>query len=189
MGKHIVVLKGSPREKGNSAGLAEALAAGAKQVEAEVECFYLHSLDIRPCDACDLCRENKNGCVIDDDMQMLYPKLLQADAIVIASPVYWFTLSAQTKLCIDRWYALDTPQGNALAGKQFGVLLTYGDSDPYTSGAINAIRTIQDMTRYLKADLIGLIYGSATDPGDIQKQPELMEQAFKLGQRLGAVHF
>jgi multimeric flavodoxin WrbA len=188
MGKHIVVLKGSPREKGNSARLAEALAAGAREVEDEVECFYLQSLDIRPCDACDLCRENENGCVIDDDMQMLYPKLLQADAIVVASPVYWFTLSAQTKLCIDRWYALDTPQGNALAGKQFGVLLTYGDSDPYTSGAVNAIRTFQDIIRYLKADLVGLIYGSATDPGDIQTQPELMEKAFKLGQRLGAVN-
>jgi multimeric flavodoxin WrbA len=187
MGKHIVVLKGSPREKGNSAGLAEALAAGAREVKAEVESIYLHSLDIRPCDACDLCRENDNVCVIDDDMQMLYPKLLQADAIVIASPVYWFTLSAQTKLCIDRWYAFDTTQTNALAGKQFGVLLTYGDSDPYISGAVNAIHTLQDMISYLKADLVGLVYGSAMDPGDIQKQPELMGKAFKLGQRLGAV--
>jgi multimeric flavodoxin WrbA len=188
MGKHIVVLKGSPRERGNSAGLAEALAAGAKEVEAEVESFYLHSMDIRPCDACDLCRENENGCVIDDDMQLLYPKLLQADAIVIASPVYWFTLNAQTKLCIDRWYAFGTSQGNALAGKQFGVILTYGDIDPYASGAINAIRTYQDMIRYLKADLVDLIYASATDPGDVQKQPELMESAFKLGQRLGAAN-
>ena len=69
---------------------------------------------------------------------------------MIASPIYWFTISAQTKLFIDRWYALESSQGSVLKGKQFGILLTYGDDDPYTSGAINAIRTFQDMFRYTK---------------------------------------
>ena len=184
MGKRVLILKGSPREKGNSAALADQVAAGARQVQVEVDSIYLHNMDIRPCDACDLCRENDGSCVIQDDMQILYPKLLQADVIVIASPIYWFTLSAQTKLCIDRWYALDTPQGSALAGKQMGLLLTYGDDDPYTSGAINAIRTFQDMARYLKAEVVGIVYGSASDPGDIQQQPGVMEQAYQLGQSL-----
>ncbi len=66
-----------------------------------------------------------------------------------------------------------------------GLLLTYGDSDPFTSGAINAIRTFQDMVHYLKAEVVGILYASASDPGDIQQQPGVMEQAYKLGQSFG----
>ncbi len=184
MGKSIMVIKGSPREKGNSSILADQTAEGAKAAGAQVESFSLHRMDIRPCDACDTCQET-GVCVLRDDMQVLYPKLVEADAIVIASPIYWFTVSAQTKLFIDRWYALESSQGNALRGKQFGILLTYGDSDPYSSGAINAIRTFQDMMRYIGANIAGIVYGTAMDVGDMQKQPELMERAYKLGQKLG----
>lgn len=184
---YILILKGSPREQGNSSTLADQAAAGARQAGADVECFELHKLDIHACDACDICQGVSEGdCAIQDDMQLLYPKLRRADAILVASPVYWFTVSAQAKLCIDRWYALESPEGSALAKKKFGVILTYGDTDPYTSGAINAIHTFQDMFRYIKADLVGIAYGSASKVGDVQKQPELMEQAFKLGQKLAA---
>jgi multimeric flavodoxin WrbA len=184
MGKQILVFKGSPREKGNSSILAEKAAEGAKAVGAEVESFSLHMMDIRPCDACDTCQET-GVCVLKDDMQKLYPKLQEADAIVIASPIYWFTMSAQTKLFIDRWYALESSQGNALKGKQFGILLTYGDTDPYSSGAINAIRSFQDMFRYLGANIGGIVYGTANNEGDVLSQPKLLERAYKLGEKLG----
>jgi multimeric flavodoxin WrbA len=185
MGKHILIFKGSPREKGNSSLLADKAAEGAQAAGSEVELFSLHRLDIRPCDACDDCQET-GVCVLKDDMQPLYPKLLSADAILIASPIYWFTISAQTKLFIDRWYALESTQGNALKGKHFGIILTYGDTDVYTSGAINAIRTFQDMLRYIKAELIGMVYGTASQEGDVLKQPELLGQAYKLGVKLGS---
>jgi multimeric flavodoxin WrbA len=185
MGKHILVFKGSPRVNGNSSTLADQAAAGARASGAEVEIFALHLMDIRPCDACDICQET-GVCVLKDDMQKLYPKLEQADAIIIASPVYWFTISAQTKLLIDRWYALESPKGNALKGKQFGLVLTYGDADPYSSGAINAIRTFQDMLRYIGGDMAGMVYGTAMDVGDAQKQPELMQRAYELGEKIGA---
>ena len=184
MARHVLIFKGSPRENGNSSTLADRAAEGAKAAGAEVEVFSLHRMDIHPCDACDTCQET-GVCVLKDDMQALYPKLTQADAIVIASPIYWFTMSAQTKLFVDRWYGLETPQGNPLQGKQFGILLTYGDSDPYSSGAINAIRTFQDMLRYIGANIRGLVYGTAMDVGDVQKQPDLMERAYKLGEKLG----
>ena len=183
-GKHVLILKGSPRKKGNSSILADQVADGARSAGAEVESFHLHSMDIRPCDACDACQGTDADCIIEDDMQILYPKLRSADAIVVASPIYWFTMSAQTKLCIDRWYALEDPQGNALAGKQIGIVLTYGDTDPFNSGAINAIRAFQDMFRYVKANIAGIVYGSASKVGEIQSQQELMERAFKLGRKL-----
>ena len=102
-GKKILLVMGSPRKEGNSATLAKQVAAGAKATGAAVESFYLHAMNIQPCTACDACREETGKeCVIDDDMQILYPKLRQADAVVIASPIYWFTVSAQTKLFMDR---------------------------------------------------------------------------------------
>jgi multimeric flavodoxin WrbA len=183
----VLILKGSPRENGNSAILADKLADGARQAGARVDSFVLHTLNIKPCDGCDACQKTGDSeCVIMDDMQTLYPLLRNADAIVVASPIYWFALSAQAKLCIDRWYALETPHGSALRGKRFALLLTYGDSDPFTSGAVNAIRMFQDACRYLKAELAGLVYGSAGDAGDIRTQPALLESAYKLGQKLGA---
>ena len=164
--------------------VAEEAAEGAKAAGAEVESFTLHNMDIRPCDACDTCQET-GVCVLMDDMQILYPKLRKADAILIASPIYWFTMSAQTKVFIDRWYALESPQGNALKGKQFGILLTYGDTDPYSSGAINAIRTFQDMMRYIGGHIAGILYGTAMKIGEVKSNSELLERAYKLGQKLG----
>jgi multimeric flavodoxin WrbA len=185
MDKYVLVFKGSPREQGNSSILASEAVEGARKAGAQVESFTLHRMDIRPCDACDTCQET-GVCVLKDDMQLLYPKLQQADGIIIASPIYWFTFNAQTKLFIDRWYALESPQGNALRGKQFGLLLTYGDSDPFLSGAINAIRTFQDMLRYIGGNLTGIVYGTATDIGDVQKQPKLLQRAFRLGEKLAS---
>ena len=184
--KYVLILKGSPREKGNSSTLADQVAAGASQAGAEVETVSLQKLNIRPCTGCDACQRAGGGhCNIDDDMEALYPKLMRADAILISSPIYWFALSAQTKLCIDRWYALESPKGSALAGKQFGLVLTYGDSDLLTSGGINAVRTFEDMCRYLRGPIAGLVYGSASNVGDVNSQPALLEKAYQLGQKMG----
>jgi multimeric flavodoxin WrbA len=187
----LVIVKGSPREFGNSATLAERVAAGAKEAGAEVESFYLHGMEIQPCDACDSCQgEGEMDCVVDDDMQTLYPKLREADALVYASPVYWFTVSAQMKLFMDRCYSLggdtDEPEKHALAGKRIGIVLTYGGDDPFDSGAINAIRTFQDTFDYIPAEIVDVVYGSADEAGEIQKNREVMEKAYELGKKLAS---
>jgi hypothetical protein len=105
MSKSILILKGSPRKHGNSAALADQIYAGAKKAGAEVESVYLSGLEINPCDACDACQEGDQGCIVQDDMQALYPQLKAADVIVLASPIYYFTITAQIKAFIDRWYA------------------------------------------------------------------------------------
>ncbi len=185
--KRIVIVKGSPREKGNSAILADKVAEGAKAAGAYVESFYLHGMDISPCDACDACHtEPFGGCVVSDDMQLLYPRILDADAIVIVSPVYWFTVSAQTKLFMDRCYALVDADGYLLRGKKIGIVMTYGDSDPFDSGAVNAFRTFQDAYRYVGAEIVDMVYGSADAAGDIQENAEIIAQAYALGQKLCA---
>jgi multimeric flavodoxin WrbA len=185
MSAKIIVVIGSPRRKGNSATLARQVASGATEAGAQVETFFLHALDIQPCTACDACRKKlKNDCVIKDDMKILYPKMMAADAIVIASPIYWFTMSAQTKLFMDRWYALGGDDGYALAGKKFGVVLAYADADPFASGAVNALRTFQDAFHYIGAELVGTVYGSAAKAGEIRKNRALMDAAYELGKKM-----
>lgn len=184
MTKNILILKGSPREKGNSAVLADRAGNGAREAGAQVESIYLHGLDIRPCDACDECKTGT--CVIEDDMTPLYPKLRAADGILLASPVYWFTFSAQLKLCIDRWYGFQGNQWREVNGKQFGLILSYGDTDLYTSGAINAIHTIETMCRFLKSELVGVVHGSLSEVGDAEQHPELLQQAYDLGKLMAA---
>jgi multimeric flavodoxin WrbA len=182
MTKNLLILKGSPRERGNSATLADKAADGAREAGAQVESIYLHGLDIRACDGCDLCDEGE--CVIEDDMQPLYPKLAAADAILLASPIYWFTFTAQLKLCIDRWYGFQSHQWKEVSFKRFGFILTYGDTDLYTSGAINAIHTYETMCRFLKSEIVGIVHGSLDDVGDAEKHPEMLQQAYELGKRL-----
>jgi multimeric flavodoxin WrbA len=184
MPRNILILKGSPREKGNSATLAARAAAGAQEAGARVDSIYLHGLDIRPCDACDLCRDAK--CVIEDDMQPLYPKLAAAHAILLASPVYWFNVSAQLKLCIDRWYAFQQNRYLDISHKQFGLILSYGDRDLYTSGAVNAIHTFDSMCRFLEGKIVGIVHASLDEAGDAEKHPDLLEQAYELGKLLAS---
>ena len=185
MSRKIIILNGSPREKGNTAALAKQLTHGVEETGAEVESIQLHDLDIHPCDACDFCQENGNGCVINDDMQDLYPKLRAADVVVIASPVYWFNLTAQTKLCIDRWYAMESSDGFELAGKKLALLMVYGDTDLYSSGGITVIYTLEAICRYVKMNFDGIVHGTAMNIGDAEKDPELMDRARQLGRSLG----
>jgi multimeric flavodoxin WrbA len=185
MAQRILVVIGSPRRKGNSASLAKQVAAGAREVGAKVEAVWLQGMNIRPCTACDACRKKlKKDCIIKDDMKALYPKMKAADAIVIASPIYWFTISAQTKLFMDRWYALGGDDGYALAGKKFAIVLAYADADPFTSGAVNALRTFQDAFHYIGAELVGTVYGCAWKAGEIKKNKVLMDSAYDLGRKL-----
>jgi multimeric flavodoxin WrbA len=185
----VIIVKGSPRENGNSAILADQVAAGAEAAGAEVESFYLHGMDIAPCDACDACQVAQDEeCIMEDDMQILYPKLREAEAIVYASPVYWFTVSAQIKLFMDRCYGLGGGDGDVeehgLAGKRIGVVLVYGGDDPFDSGAINAIRMFQDAFSYIPAEIVDIVYGYALDPGEIRQNEHVMDKAYELGMAL-----
>jgi multimeric flavodoxin WrbA len=183
--KKILVLLGSPRKKGNSAALADQIIAGAESAGATAERIFLHGLDIAPCQACYACqRPDSEGCAIDDDMQPIYNKLIEADGWVIASPVYWFCMSAQTKLFLDRCFALPAYEKNAFSGKRIAVAMSFGDEDAFNSGCVNALRSFQDAARYVGANLVGMVYGSADKPGEIQSNTALMMQAEKLGKKL-----
>ncbi|MFC1915480.1 flavodoxin family protein [Chloroflexota bacterium] len=187
--KRVVIVLGSPRKKGNSTILAQKAADGVRAAPADARLFHLHDMNIRPCNACDSCLQEKNDgcCSIDDDMQMLYPELRQANALIIASPIYIFTVTAQIKLFLDRCRPLWESSHNIFKGMPIGILLTYGDTDPFNSGAVNAIRTLQDACTYLGAHIAGMVYGSASEAGEIRANKELLDKAYSLGKQLGQI--
>jgi len=183
--KHVLIILGSPRKNGNSSTLAARISRGAKSAGAEVETLFLQDLKISPCRACYTCQKHDSkGCAIKDDMQKIYPKLIRADAWVIASPVYWFTMSAQTKIFMDRCYALSAYTKNPFMGKRIAIAMSYGDVDPVKSGCVNALRTFQDAFRYTRSKIVGMVYGSAMKAGEIENNESLMREAEELGKLL-----
>lgn len=179
---HVLVVAASPRIESNSTILALRAAEGVKAVGGVAEVLKLGEISIAPCTACDACRASPEaGCVIDDDMQPLYDKIQESEGIIFASPVYWFNVSAQLKLFLDRTYGMRKGDIHGLTGKKIGVILTYADSDIYVSGGVNALRSFQDICSYVGADLVGMVYGTTGSAGAVNDNEQLLQRAYELG--------
>ena len=185
--KNLLVVAASPRPRGNSTTLAGEAARGAADAGAEVRVVRLADLAFGPCRACDRCRKpGAKGCVQDDDMKALRAAIRKADGLLIASPVYWFTMSAQAKLFMDRLYAFGAKSYRELKGKRIGVILASGDADPRSSGAVNAMRSFQDAFAYLGAPIAGMVHSGGGRAGAVRKNKALMKEAYALGRALAA---
>lgn len=183
--KRVLILTASPRNNGNSTILALKAAEGVNDIGCEADVAPIGNLKIAPCNACDICRDKpEQGCVIKDDMQPLYQKIKDSQGIIFATPVYWFNVSAQMKLFIDRTYAVHDEGRYAFTGKDVGVILTYEDEDVFVSGGINALRSFQDICAYVKANLVGMVYGSAGKAGEVQANEKLLQRAYDLGRKI-----
>lgn len=103
----VLAIMGSPREMGNSKIIVEQILKGIRSETGDVEItrISLRNVQIHPCIACDGCH-HKAGCIIKDDMQKLYPAFDQADLVIVASPIYFNSVSAQLKSLIDRCQAI-----------------------------------------------------------------------------------
>lgn len=181
---HILILKSSPRYNGNSSTLADQLAKGAESVGSITSSFDLHKMDIKPCDNCNGCEES-GQCIIDDDMQKIYPILEKATAIVLSGPIYWFNINGQMKLCIDRWFCYQNQAWKNFNGKKAGVILTYADPYIDTAGGEEIMGMFKNLFTYLQMPLEGIVTGSAYDPSDARNNHRLMEDAYQLGVKLG----
>jgi multimeric flavodoxin WrbA len=181
----VLIVAASPRPAGNSTVLAAEAARGAADAGAEVLTVRLADLAIGPCLACGGCRKSgAKGCVRNDDITALHPGVKDADAILIASPVYWFTMSAQAKIFMDRLYAFGAKNYRELKGKRAGVILTSGDADLKGSGAINAVRAFEDSFAYLGIAVAGIVHGHGGQAGSVRKDKALMAKAYALGKSL-----
>jgi hypothetical protein len=79
---------------------------------------------------------------------------------------------------------MKSKDGWSFTGKDVGVILTYGDSDVFGAGGVNALHCFQDIFAYEKANYVGAVYGTASKPGDVKSDEELLESAFSLGERM-----
>lgn len=183
--KKIIVLNGSPRKKGNTSFLVDELVKSIIENEEEAEVITLNNYNIKPCQACNWCiKNNALSCVQKDDMNSFYPKLLESDVIVFATPIYWFSYSAQLKLFIDRLYALHGNEGYALTNKKIAFVLVYGDSNVEGSGVNNAIGSLKQLNHYMKSEIVGIVHGTAYKIGDAEQSEQLLLEIKALGQKI-----
>ena len=108
----ILVLQGSPRKKGRTTKCAQAFAEGAREAGHDVAVYDVAHMDIHGCMACEYCHTQGGGeCIQQDGMQQIYPLYDAADMIVLASPIYYGSFSAQLSSTFQRTYAFGKPQG------------------------------------------------------------------------------
>lgn len=117
MSKKILIVTGSPRQDGNTDLLAQAMKAGAEQAGHSVTIFEAGKKNIRPCLACGGCYTQGKPCVAQDDFNQAEQALLECDVIILATPLYWYTFSAQMKAFIDKLAAFGK-NGHSVSGKE-----------------------------------------------------------------------
>lgn len=173
----IVVLNGSPRPNGNTEIMTDAFVRGAEEAGHQVVKFNLGTMKIAPCLACEYCASHGGVCVQKDDIQKVSAQVDGADMLVFASPVYWFTISAQLKTAIDRLYAFGKKQFTI---KYAALLLDSASDKVYRS----AIAGYEDTCAYLGWENKGIVtvYGMK-EKGDM-KGTQGEQQAYELGKIL-----
>ena len=172
----IVILVGSMRKDGNTDLLAQAFANGAKQKHT-VEIVSVADYKVNPCIGCNTCftREG-NACFQKDDMQKIYEKLRDADVVAIASPVYFYGISAQLKAVVDR---LHTPMRNEYKITRLALLLVGAATLPALFDAIKLqYQLVLDFFHLEDAGTV--LVSGVKEKGDIKKTDALKE-AYALG--------
>ena len=183
----VLGIYGSPRKGGNTDQLLDKVLEGARSAGAEVKVVYARDLKMSGCIECGGC--DKTGkCVVEDDMQSVYPLLEEADVIFLASPIFFYSLTAQLKALIDRAQAMwakqhleQTDEERKLSKRGRGYLITVGA----TRGK-NLFEGAQLVARYFFAALNmsyegGIFFRSLEKKTAVRDNPETLQEAFNLG--------
>ncbi len=188
----VLGLFGSPRREGNTDLLLEEMLKGAESRDARIERIFLSDWDISGCRECRSCEATGN-CVLPDEMQEVYPKLMEADYIVLASPIFFYGVTAQVKKMIDRgqalWarkYILKKSSMDKGDPKRKGWFLSVGGSrgTKVFDGAILTVRYFFDA---LNVEYAGeLTFPGLDHKGALKEHPSALKEAFEAGERLTA---
>jgi multimeric flavodoxin WrbA len=177
--KKVLILSASPRKGGNSDTLCDEFSTGAVEAGNSVEKIRVADKKIGYCVACYACKES-GKCAQNDDMGEVLEKMLAADVIVLATPVYFYTMCAQMKTLIDR----TLPRYTEIIGKEFYYIAAMADTDD------KAMDRTFDGLRGFSLDCLygakekGVIYGSgAWQLGDVQRTAA-MKQAYEMGNKV-----
>ncbi|MCW3491307.1 flavodoxin family protein [Dethiobacter alkaliphilus] len=180
----VLGFAGSPRRGGNSETLLDEALAGAKEAGADVEKVVLSELDFTPCISCGACEES-GDCVFDDDMQALYDKIGAADALIFASPIYFYAVSAWAKGAIDRgqalWARKYVLKDERYTAKKNGYFIGVGATKgaKLFDGAELTVKYYYDAAGFELAE--SLLVRGMDEKGVVKDSPEYLHQARALG--------
>ena len=178
MGKKIIVLNGSPRKNGNTSALVKAFRDGAESAGHSVTEFWLEGMNINGCRGC--CAGGKNPespCVQKDDMAQIYPAYKEADVVVLASPLYYWTISGQLKCAFDRLFAVAECDPSYTNPRKESALLMAAEGNGFEETVYWYDRL---MGHIGWKDCGKVLCGGVMAVGDIEGKPEL-EEARRLG--------
>ena len=168
----IAVFNGSPRKE-NTAALVEAFCEGAKSAGHEVDVYHVGQMKIAGCLGCEYCHTKGNGnCVQKDDLEKIMPAYKEADMIVFASPIYYFTMTAQMEAAIQRVYCIGKPAKATKAA----LLLSSGSPGVYDS----AIAQFKAYMGYAGIEAAGVITANGDENKSEAKLNEIREFAKSL---------
>jgi multimeric flavodoxin WrbA len=175
----VLGIIGSPRKGGNTEVLVDEVLSGAEKAGAKVTKIALRDLSISPCKACNGCRQT-GKCVQDDDMATLIEYMEKNDVWVIGTPIYWWSVTAQVKAFIDRWYGLNQ---TIFQGKQIVLTIPMGGHDEYY--ARHTIGMFEDICRYLGMQhLQTIVTPGMNGKGSVRDFPEYLELARTAGMQV-----
>lgn len=182
---NIVSFLGSPRKNGNTAVLLNKVLEGilsGHKVQNEI--VFLQDKNIKPCMGCGTCKKNEEkSCVIDDDMKDILEKIKKADLIVVATPIYWWGVTAQTKLLVDRLYGLDfSDKSLNIPDKKVLLLMTYGGELP-NSGPETVENNFKEICEYINVGMAGVL-GVCTEKSDVCDNTEALKKAYEFGKKV-----
>lgn len=179
MKKKVLILSGSPRKGGNSDLLCDEFMRGAIESGNEVEKIRVSANRIAPCSACYYCRDNDGKCIHKDDMTVILQKMIDADVLVLASPVYFYSIDAQLKAVIDRTVA----RWLEVKNKEFYYIITMADEE--LSSAETTLACFHGYADCVEGAVEkGVIIGNGVyRPGE-SKNSLAMEQAYTMGKNL-----
>lgn len=179
MAKKVLILSGSPRKGGNSDLLCDEFMRGALDSGNSAEKIRVAAKKIAPCIGCYYCAKNGGKCVQNDDMAGVLQKMIDADVIVLASPVYFYSIDAQLKALIDRTVARWTEVKN----KEFYYIVTMADES--VSSADTSLACLRGYADCVEgAEEKGVIVGSGTyEAGEIKNTPAFKE-AYAMGKNV-----
>jgi multimeric flavodoxin WrbA len=184
----VLGIMGSPRRQSNTEILLDKALEGAREAGAEVEKVLVSKLKISPCLEIYACRKDGN-CAIEDDMQSLYKKLLEADHIIFASPIFFYGITSQSKAIIDRCQALWVRRHVLGMGKEDkrvrrGVFISIGATrgKKLFDGAVLTVKYFFDAIGVKYSG--DLLVRGIDNKGQIGEYPAALEGAFRLGQEL-----
>jgi multimeric flavodoxin WrbA len=187
---NIMALYGSPRQGGNTEMLLDEFLKGAQGEGAAVDRLYVHDAAISPCRGCQACFQS-GQCIITDDMEQIYPRLLAADILVLASPIFFYGVAGGTKVLIDRaqalWgrrYVLKDPALGKEGKKRTGFFIAAGGTKgpKMFEGAILTVKYFFDAFNVQYAG--ELLVRQVDAKGDILKQPQALADAFAAGKTI-----